>query len=88
MPLLVVLTCNAIKEAIEDINRYKADTAANNTPAIMLQDGARKSIPSKSLKPGDVVYITKGSKFYVDVILLSSSYDDGTAFIDTAELDG
>ena len=87
-PLLIVLAFSAAKEAIEDFNRYRADMLANNTPVLLVENGKKRSIPSKNLKPGDIVYIEKGSKFYVDVALLSSGYDDGTAFIETAELDG
>ena len=87
-PLLIVLAFSAAKEAIEDFNRYRADTLANNTPVLLVKDGKRHSLPSKNLKPGDIVYIEKGAKFYVDVAILSSEYEDGTAFIETAELDG
>lgn len=53
-----------------------------------MEASTRKTVTAKSMQPGDIVYIAKGGKFFVDVILLSSSYEDGTAFIDTAELDG
>jgi phospholipid-transporting ATPase len=87
-PLLVVLAFSAVKEAIEDFNRYRADTLANTTPAIRIVDGKKVNIESMALQPGDLVFIKKGSKFYTDCVLLSSAYDDGTVFIETAELDG
>jgi phospholipid-transporting ATPase len=87
-PLMIVLAFSAAKEAIEDFNRYRADTLANNTPFTIVVNGEKRTVPSKELKPGDIVYVPKGSKFQVDCILLSSSYDDGTVFIETAELDG
>ncbi len=87
-PLLIVLAFSAVKEAIEDFNRYRADTLANNTPAFIVKDGLKVTVTAQSLQPGDIVYVEKGGKFYTDVILLSSAYDDGTAFIETAELDG
>lgn len=61
---------------------------ANTTPVIVIENGQKKTISAQELQPGDIVYIEKGSKFQVDAILLSSSYEDGTAFIETAELDG
>ncbi|KAJ3358385.1 hypothetical protein HDU91_005236 [Kappamyces sp. JEL0680] len=70
------------------LNRYRADTLANNTPAVRVENGGKKDVPAMALQPGDIVYVAKGGKFYVDVVLLSSSYEDGTAFIETAELDG
>ncbi|KAJ3256260.1 hypothetical protein HK103_005623 [Boothiomyces macroporosus] len=69
-------------------NRYRADKMANTTPVIVIENGQKKTISAQELQPGDIVYIEKGSKFQVDAILLSSSYEDGTAFIETAELDG
>ncbi|KAJ3321187.1 hypothetical protein HDV06_004530 [Boothiomyces sp. JEL0866] len=87
-PLMIVLAFSAAKEAIEDFNRYRADKMANTTPVIVIENGQKKTISAQELQPGDIVYIEKGSKFQVDAILLSSSYEDGTAFIETAELDG
>ncbi|KAJ3052407.1 hypothetical protein HK102_011890, partial [Quaeritorhiza haematococci] len=40
------------------------------------------------IQPGDILYLTKGQKFPVDAVLISTSYDDGTCFVETAELDG
>lgn len=88
MPLVIVLGFSAAKEALEDFNRYRADSAANNTPTTKVEGGQQIKEPAMALQPGQIVYIPKGGKFFVDVVLLSSSYDDGTAFIETAELDG
>jgi phospholipid-transporting ATPase len=87
-PLVIVLTFSAGKEAIEDFSRYRADTLANNASVTIVMDGKKKEIASKDLKPGDIIYVEKGDKFQVDCVLLSSSYEDGTVFIETAELDG
>ncbi|KAI8898706.1 hypothetical protein BC833DRAFT_525617 [Globomyces pollinis-pini] len=87
-PLLVVLAFSAAKEAVEEFNRYRADKSANLTPSTIVEDGKKKWIESQDLQPGDIVYMEKGSKFQVDTIILSSSYEDGTVFIETAELDG
>ena len=87
-PLLVVLAFSAAKEAIEDFNRYRADTLANTTPAIRLESGKKVNVESMSLQPGDIVFVKKGCKFYTDCVVLSSAYEDGTVFIETAELDG
>lgn len=45
-------------------------------------------IDSMHVVPGDVLYSEKGTKFPVDVVLIASSYDEGTVFVETAELDG
>ncbi|KAI8925711.1 hypothetical protein BC831DRAFT_459873 [Entophlyctis helioformis] len=87
-PLLIVLAFSAAKDAIEDYNRYRADSAANNVKVRVIRSGASIEILSMDIQPGDVLYVTKGEKFPVDAMILSSSYEDGTCFIETAELDG
>lgn len=47
-----------------------------------------ETILAKDLNPGDIIYYKKGDKFSVDAILISTSYGDGSSFVDTAELDG
>ncbi|TPX51822.1 hypothetical protein SeLEV6574_g00051 [Synchytrium endobioticum] len=88
LPLVLVLIVNAIKEIIEDYLRWRADQAANNAPAIIVRNGKRISIRSKDVNTGDIVVVTKNKKFPVDAVLISSSYEDGSCFIQTAELDG
>jgi phospholipid-transporting ATPase len=34
------------------------------------------------------VYLRKGEKVPADLVLVSTSYDDGNCFIETSELDG
>nr|KAJ3413279.1 hypothetical protein HK105_002124 [Polyrhizophydium stewartii] len=88
MPLAIVLAFSMAKDAFEDINRYRADSAANNVPFQVVRDGQRVQILSMDIQPGDLLYISKGEKFPVDAMILSTSYDDGTCFVETAELDG
>jgi magnesium-transporting ATPase (P-type) len=40
------------------------------------------------LHPGDILYLSKGEKSPVDAMILSTAYEDGTCFVETAELDG
>ncbi|KAJ1505225.1 hypothetical protein HMI54_006155 [Coelomomyces lativittatus] len=41
-----------------------------------------------SISPGDIIYLKKGAKIPADLILLSSSFEDGLCYIETSELDG
>lgn len=43
---------------------------------------------SSDLKVGDIVLVEKNSQFPADLIIISSSQEDGLAYIETAELDG
>jgi P-type E1-E2 ATPase len=40
------------------------------------------------IQTGDILYLEKGEKAPVDAFILSTSIEDGTCFVDTAELDG
>ena len=54
----------------------------------MVTKGTPLVVKSRDLRPGDVVYVEKGQQFPADLIILSSSQDDGLCYIETAELDG
>jgi|1048.fasta_scaffold73513_2 magnesium-transporting ATPase (P-type) len=54
----------------------------------VLYNNQKNVIQSQDVHAGDIIYMEKGEKFSVDVIILSSSHEDGTVFIATAELDG
>jgi phospholipid-transporting ATPase len=69
-------------------NRYKLDQMANKKPAQVVRGGVLTTVDSMDICPGDIVYVQKGEKFPVDCVLLASSYDEGTVFVETAELDG
>lgn len=87
-PLIIVLAFSAAKEAVEDFNRYRADVKANTTPCCVVRNEKRIIIESMNVCPGDILYLEKGGKFCVDVVLISSSWEDGSVFVETAELDG
>lgn len=88
-PLAFVLIVTCIKEAWEDYQRYVQDNIANFTLVSVLRNNSTlETIKSKDLNPGDLIYYKKGEKFSVDAILISTSYGDGSSFVDTAELDG
>lgn len=39
VPIVIVLFVSAVKEAVEDYRRYKADQVVNNSPAHVLEGG-------------------------------------------------
>lgn len=88
LPLVFVLVVTAIKEALEDYARFKADKKNNNEPFKVLRDGKLEVVPSQDIKVGEIVYIANGQHFPADFVLLSSSSDDGICYIETANLDG
>lgn len=88
LPLVFVLVITALKEAMEDYARYKADKKNNTEPFKVIRDGKLEVVPSQDIKVGEIVYVSNGQHFPADFILLSSSSDDGICYVETANLDG
>ncbi|KAF9211787.1 hypothetical protein BGZ59_007609 [Podila verticillata] len=88
LPLALVLTITAIKDALEDYRRYQQDKRSNSLPCTLVKNGELFPIKSKDVRPGDVLKICKNDKIPADVVLLSTSMDEGACFVETSELDG
>uniref|UniRef100_A0AAQ5ZFS8 Phospholipid-transporting ATPase n=1 Tax=Amphiprion ocellaris TaxID=80972 RepID=A0AAQ5ZFS8_AMPOC len=88
LPLFFVITVTAIKQGYEDWLRHKADNAVNKCPVHVVQHGKVLRKQSRKLRVGDVVLVKEDESFPCDLILLSSSRDDGTCYVTTASLDG
>uniref|UniRef100_A0A8C2YVQ0 Phospholipid-transporting ATPase n=1 Tax=Cyclopterus lumpus TaxID=8103 RepID=A0A8C2YVQ0_CYCLU len=88
LPLFFVITVTAIKQGYEDWLRHKADNSVNQCPIHVVQHGKVVRKQSRKLRVGDVVFMKENETFPCDLILLSSSRDDGTCFVTTASLDG
>uniref|UniRef100_A0A8C5M1H3 Phospholipid-transporting ATPase n=1 Tax=Leptobrachium leishanense TaxID=445787 RepID=A0A8C5M1H3_9ANUR len=88
LPLFFVITVTAIKQGYEDWLRHKADNAMNQYSVHVIQHGKLVRKQSKNLKVGDVVLVKEDEAFPCDLILLSTSREDGTCYVTTASLDG
>ncbi|KAL4656941.1 putative phospholipid-transporting ATPase IH isoform X2 [Arapaima gigas] len=88
LPLFFVITVTAIKQGYEDWLRHKADNAINQCPVHIIQHGKVVRKQSYKLRVGDIVLVKEDETFPCDLILLSTSRDDGTCFVTTASLDG
>ncbi|XP_061572115.1 phospholipid-transporting ATPase IH isoform X3 [Cololabis saira] len=88
LPLFFVITVTAVKQGYEDWLRHKADNSVNHCPVHVVQHGKVVRKQSRKLRVGDVVLVKEDESFPCDLILLSSSRDDGTCFVTTASLDG
>uniref|UniRef100_A0A8C5C375 Phospholipid-transporting ATPase n=1 Tax=Gadus morhua TaxID=8049 RepID=A0A8C5C375_GADMO len=88
LPLFFVITVTAIKQGYEDWLRHKADNSVNQCPVHEVQHGKVVRKQSRKIRVGDVMLIKENETFPCDLILLSSSRDDGTCFVTTASLDG
>lgn len=89
LPLVVVIGGTMAKEGVEDWRRRKQDIEVNNRKVeVYDKSNSFKQTRWKKLRVGDLVKVHKDEYFPADLLLLSSSYEDGVCYVDTKNLDG
>ena len=100
-PLMIVLTTSMIKEAFDDIYRYKQDRKTNSEEYVKFEKGGnRRKITSAEIKIGDFIELNQNQRVPADMIVLKAFTDSenegnnhdqssaGNLFIRTDQLDG
>lgn len=99
-PLAFVLFVTTGKEAYDDYKRNLRDREANSQKYLILEPPSQarhtdldsgphtRSVPSSSLRVGDLVFLEKNQRVPADLVLLRTSDASGTCFIRTDQLDG
>nr|POE89624.1 putative phospholipid-transporting atpase 8 [Quercus suber] len=88
-PLIVVIGATMAKEGVEDWRRRKQDIEANNRK-VKVYDCNNTFCETnwKKVRVGDIVKVCKDEYFPADLVLLSTSYEDGICYVETMNLDG
>ncbi|EPS70075.1 hypothetical protein M569_04671, partial [Genlisea aurea] len=88
-PLAFVVGLSMGKEALEDWRRFLQDMKVNLRKT-SVHDGSGKFCLKqwRNLQVGDVVMVEKDQFFPADLLMLSSSYEDGICYVETMNLDG
>ncbi|XP_060057459.1 phospholipid-transporting ATPase ID isoform X8 [Erinaceus europaeus] len=88
VPLVLVLTITAVKDATDDYFRHKSDNQVNNRQSQVLINGILQQEPWMNVCVGDIIKLENNQFVAADLLLLSSSEPHGLCYIETAELDG
>ncbi|KAJ8484569.1 hypothetical protein OPV22_017054 [Ensete ventricosum] len=93
LPLGTVLLLTAIKDAYEDYQRHRSDTAENNRPASVLPLRSQQAASTvgkkwKEIRVGELVRVEANGTIPCDMVLLATSDPTGVAYVQTINLDG
>uniref|UniRef100_A0A8C7Y7X3 Phospholipid-transporting ATPase n=1 Tax=Oryzias sinensis TaxID=183150 RepID=A0A8C7Y7X3_9TELE len=84
VPLALVLSITAVKDATDDYFRHKSDNQVNNRDFNLLLQNEKWM----NVRVGDIIKLENNQFVAADVLLLSTSEPHGLCYIETAELDG
>ncbi|RWS27168.1 phospholipid-transporting ATPase IIB-like protein [Leptotrombidium deliense] len=87
-PLGFVLAVTVIREAVDDILRYKRDKAVNSQLYQILTPNGPLVIPSSKITVGNLIVVEKDQRVPADMIFLKTTEKNGACFIRTDQLDG
>ncbi|XP_078379616.1 phospholipid-transporting ATPase ID-like isoform X2 [Oculina patagonica] len=88
VPLVCVLAATGIKDAADDIKRHRSDDQVNNRKTKVLAENGQREERWMKIQVGDVLRIDNNDQIPADIVVLTTSEENGLCYIETAELDG
>ncbi|XP_049899159.1 phospholipid-transporting ATPase VB [Epinephelus moara] len=90
IPICVILSLTALKDAWEDFRRYQSDKKLNNTPCFIYSRKEKQFMERrwKDVRVGDFVRVVCNEIVPADLLLLHTSDPKGVCHIETSNLDG
>ena len=89
LPLAFVILLTMVKQGYEDFLRHRADREVNNAPVQIVNiNGTLETKKAYEIVVGDIVLLRANDTFPCDLVLLSSSENNGECYVTTASLDG
>uniref|UniRef100_A0A1I8J6G5 Phospholipid-transporting ATPase n=1 Tax=Macrostomum lignano TaxID=282301 RepID=A0A1I8J6G5_9PLAT len=91
-PLSFVICVTALREAVDDLRRWRRDRELNSALYEVAADASAESavrlLPSRLLQVGHVVRLAKGDRVPADLVLLRAPDRRGACYLRTDQLDG
>jgi phospholipid-translocating ATPase len=88
LPLLFVLSITALKQAYENILKWRVDNMVNQSLVVVIRNGKEQEIMCEDIVQGDLVKVSRDCDVPCDLVLLKSSEESEKCFITTVNLDG
>lgn len=88
-PLAVVICISLLQEALTDVARHKADSEVNmRSTDVLNKEGESKIIAQYQVMTGQILRVENGDMIPADLVILATSTEANTCYIDTASIDG
>ncbi|CAD8051177.1 unnamed protein product [Paramecium sonneborni] len=87
-PLSMMISISILKDAIEEYSRYKSDQEENNRKSQKYIDNQFIVCNWKDIYQADIILVMENESIPCDILILSSSYQGGIAYVETKQIDG